>query len=108
MDILSRILGVVMLSLAMVWKIISSMSRCAVVLCLWVILVSAVSTVFAFVVHFCSVVQDEHFRWDATWNWILGIVTAALLVVGLGISYRQHQQLSTRCILQEKENQRHQ
>ena len=74
MDTLSGIFGAVTLSLAIVWKMISSVSCCAMVLGLWVILVSAVSTVFAFVVNFHAVAQDANFIWNATWNGILGAV----------------------------------
>ena len=61
---------------------ISSASLCAVLLCLWVILVSAVSTGFALVLNFLTVVQVENFRWEATWNGFLGTVTAVFVFIG--------------------------
>ena len=46
------------LLMAVRWNIISSMSYCVVLSCLWVILVSAVSSAVAVVLHFCAVAHD--------------------------------------------------
>ena len=73
--------GISILSVAIVWKMISSASRCAGILCLWVILVSTFSTVFAFVLNSLAVAQDENCKWYATWNGILGAVTAIFLFI---------------------------
>ena len=50
------------MSVAIGWKIITSVSRYAVVLCLRVILVNAVSTAFAVIINFYKVVQDANYR----------------------------------------------
>ena len=70
--LLSRVLGTLLeilgrvsnLLVVVVWNMISSASRCAVLLCSLVILASAVSTVFALVSNFLTVVQVENFRWE--------------------------------------------
>ena len=67
--------GVSNMSVVVGWNMISSVFHCAVLLCLWLILVSAVSTIFA--------VQVANFRWEAsTWNEFLWTVTAVLLFIG--------------------------